>query len=124
MSKPKETPDIKQAELRLPTLSDNLYRVFGTYKIFRVLSPSFRNVPFTGLEWSFKLKDEGFDCDGFFIEEVDAELQARRQAVDQFLEEEDEVEMIQIRSLTNPDAGEENSKLLSSKVAEEPSLAS
>ena len=28
------------------------------------MSPSFRNVPFTGLEWSFRCKDEGFDCDG------------------------------------------------------------
>lgn len=66
--------EIKQAETRLPTVSDNLYRVFGTYKIFRVLSPSFRNVPFTGLEWSFKFKDEGYDCEGFSIVEVDAEM--------------------------------------------------
>lgn len=88
-------PNVTKAKVTLPTMSDNLYRVFGTYKLFRVLSPSFRNVPFTGLEWSFRFKDEGFDCEGLSKEEVDAEAQARKQAVNQFLEEEeDEVEMI------------------------------
>ena len=53
-----------EAKLRFDTISDNLYRIFGTHKFFRVFSPSFRNVPFTGLEWSFRFKDEGFDCDG------------------------------------------------------------
>ena len=43
------------AKLRFSSITDNLYRIFGTNNIFRVLSPSFRNVPFTGLEWSFKL---------------------------------------------------------------------
>ncbi len=37
------------------SISDNLYMVFGTNKIIRVLSPSLRNVPFTGLEWAFLL---------------------------------------------------------------------
>lgn len=44
-----------EARLRFEFLSDNLYRIFGTHKFFRIFSPSFRNVPFTGLEWSFKL---------------------------------------------------------------------
>lgn len=46
------------------TISDNLYLVFGTYKIFRVLSPSLRSIPFSGLEWSFFWKDSGFDETG------------------------------------------------------------
>jgi len=53
-----------EAKLRFDSISDNLYRIFGTYKLIRVLSPSLRNVPFTGLEWSFYFRDEGFDCDG------------------------------------------------------------
>ena len=53
-----------EAKLRFDTMSDNLYRVFGTHKFFRMFSPSFRNVPFTGLEWSFNYKDGGYDCDG------------------------------------------------------------
>ena len=57
-----------EAQLRFSTVSDNLYRIFGTHKLFRILSPSFRNVPFTGLEWSFRYKDEGYDCDGLKIE--------------------------------------------------------
>ena len=56
--------DKNEAKYRFDTISDNLYRIFGTHKLLRILSPSFRNVPFTGLEWSFRLKDEGFLCDG------------------------------------------------------------
>ena len=44
-----------------------MYRVFGTHKLVRIFSPSFRNVPFTGLEWSFKFKDEGYNCDGYAV---------------------------------------------------------
>jgi DHHC palmitoyltransferase len=51
-------------EFGFKTISDNLYRTFGTYKILRVLSPSMRNTPFTGLEWAFLLNDEGFDQSG------------------------------------------------------------
>ena len=53
-----------EAKLRFDSMSDNLYRVFGTYKLIRILSPSMRNIPFTGLEWSFYFRDAGFDCDG------------------------------------------------------------
>ena len=56
--------DKREARLRFATISDNLYRIFGTHKLIRIFSPSFRNVPFTGLEWSFKFKDEGYGCDG------------------------------------------------------------
>jgi len=48
-------------EFGFKTISDNLYKSFGTYKILRVFSPSMRNVPFTGIEWSFLLNDAGFD---------------------------------------------------------------
>jgi len=60
--------DKREAKLRFDTISDNLYRIFGTHKLFRIFSPSFRNVPFTGLEWSFRFKDEGYDCDGILID--------------------------------------------------------
>jgi len=45
------------------TFSDNLFLVFGTHKVLRILSPSLRNNAFTGLEWSFLVKDNGFGCD-------------------------------------------------------------
>lgn len=45
-------------------VSDNLYAIFGTHKIFRILSPSLSNSPFTGIEWSFVLHDEGYDNEG------------------------------------------------------------
>ena len=59
--------DKKRAPLQFSSIKDNLYRVFGTYKLLRVLSPSLRNVPFTGLEWSFWLKDNGYDANGYLL---------------------------------------------------------
>ena len=53
-----------EAQLNFTRKRDNLYRVFGTYKLFRILSPSMRNVPYTGLEWSYYFRDEGYDCNG------------------------------------------------------------
>lgn len=35
--------------------------MFGTYTLISVLSPSLRNVPFTGIEWSYQMKDMGFN---------------------------------------------------------------
>jgi len=46
-------------------IKDNLFVVFGTYKPFRILSPSMRSLPFSGLEWSFVLKDLGYDEWGY-----------------------------------------------------------
>lgn len=66
--------DKREAKLRFESIGDNLYRIFGTHKIFRIFSPSFRNVPFTGLEWSFRFKDEGYDCDGLIEGSMDEEL--------------------------------------------------
>lgn len=59
--------------------SENLFAIFATQKIFRILSPSLRNSPFTGLEFSFVLHDEGYDCEGEKIkdkemQEVDADV--------------------------------------------------
>ena len=43
------------------SINDNLFRIFGTNKLFRILSPSFRNVPFTGVEWAFLMQDLGYN---------------------------------------------------------------
>ena len=43
---------------------DNLFNIFGTYKLVRFFSPSLRQVPLTGLEWSFVLKERGIGEDG------------------------------------------------------------
>jgi hypothetical protein len=39
------------------SVRDNLFVIFGTYKPIRILSPSLRALPFSGVEWSFVLKD-------------------------------------------------------------------
>jgi hypothetical protein len=40
---------------------DNLFKVFGTKSFFAMLSPSLRYNPFNGIEWSFQMKDLGFN---------------------------------------------------------------
>ena len=91
-----------EANLRFVTVSDNLYRIFGTHKFFRIFSPSFRNVPFTGLEWSFRFKDEGYDCDGFKIgyENPGPRKGASLNPGNPDSEDDDDIEMITITSLT------------------------
>lgn len=45
-----------------PTMfTDNIFEIFGTHKMMRVLSPSLRSVPFTGIEWAFLMQDLGFN---------------------------------------------------------------
>jgi hypothetical protein len=52
---------------------DNIFKIFGTKSYFALLSPSLRNNPFTGLEWSFQMKDLGFNEYGQLQEVGDEE---------------------------------------------------
>ena len=67
----------KPHPLSFNSIDDNIYRVFGTQKFFRVLSPSLRNVPFTGLEWSFMFKDMGLDIDGYPVNTATSDLETQ-----------------------------------------------
>jgi len=40
---------------------DNLFKIFGTKSYFQLLSPSLRYNAFNGIEWSFQMKDLGFN---------------------------------------------------------------
>ena len=42
-------------------IRDNLFKIFGTKSYFEMLSPSLRYNPFNGIEWSFQMKDLGFN---------------------------------------------------------------
>jgi len=53
------------------TVKDNLFVLFGTHKLLRILSPSMRALPFSGLEWSFLIKEEGFDEDGYRLIDIE-----------------------------------------------------
>ena len=58
------------------TIKDNLFVLFGTHKLLRILSPSMRSLPLNGLEWSFLVKEEGFDEDGYrMITETDQHIE-------------------------------------------------
>jgi hypothetical protein len=46
------------------TVKDNLFVVFGTHKLFRILSPSLRALPLNGIEFSFQMKDAGYNEEG------------------------------------------------------------
>ena len=112
-----------EAKLRFDSISDNLYRIFGTHKFFRVFSPSFRNVPFTGLEWSFRFKDDGYDCDGIQIGLDDFDIEhLAAPSMNEYgtnVDSDDEVEMITISGLSedgNSGDTEESHSLASSHV--------
>lgn len=53
-----------------------------------MLSPSLRSSPFTGLEWSFQMKDDGFDEDGNSYRTQDIELSSSTLQFDEYAEEE------------------------------------
>lgn len=38
--------------------------IFGTHNPIRVLSPSLRALPFSGIEFSFQMKEAGYNEDG------------------------------------------------------------
>ena len=64
-------------------IRDNLYKTFGTQNLVAIFSPSLRNVPFSGIEWSYQMKDLGFNERGerqVFIDEEEDEVNG---AIDQ-----------------------------------------
>ena len=111
--------DKNEAKYRFDTMTDNLYRIFGTHKLLRILSPSFRNVPFTGLEWSFRLKDEGYHCDGLLPNLFeDAEKGVHVHSINPGAQDsDDEVEMITISGLAGTTTQAVSAINSSSKVA-------
>ena len=54
-------PQYEEYDYKFDNYSDNLFILFGTTKWIRILSPSLRNVPLTGLEFSYILRNRGFD---------------------------------------------------------------
>ena len=58
--RPASTAVAEKHDFKFANYRDNLYAIFGTNKLLRMLSPSMRNVPFTGLEWAFLMSDLGF----------------------------------------------------------------
>jgi hypothetical protein len=51
-------------DFRLKSWTENLFVVFGTTNLVRILSPSLRSVPFTGIKWAFLMQEQGFDQGG------------------------------------------------------------
>ena len=54
-------------------IRDNLYKTFGTQNLIAIFSPSLRNVPFSGVEWSYQMKDLGFNERGERLARFDDE---------------------------------------------------
>ena len=51
----------KSFDFAFSSTRDNLFKVFGTQSLWGILSPSLRNPAFSGIEWSFYMKDLGFN---------------------------------------------------------------
>lgn len=60
------------------TVSDNLFIIFGTHKFIRILSPSMRSLPLSGLEFSFQQKEAGYDENGVIWNDSDDEENPER----------------------------------------------
>lgn len=60
---------------------DNLFKVFGTKSYFGILSPSLRYNPFNGIEWSFQMKDLGFNEFGELAVNNDEESKGLKMAL-------------------------------------------
>lgn len=73
------------------TFRDNLYMVFGTYSLIQMFSPSLRNVPLIGIEFTFYAKDNGLIKDEN-DEEEGASLKKRNDTV----ADDDEIEGIEL----------------------------
>ena len=55
----------KPYDFSFDMINDNLFNIFGTNKWVRMFSPSLRNIPLNGIEWSFMVKELGLneDCE-------------------------------------------------------------
>jgi len=72
---------------------DNLFKIFGTKSYFQLLSPSLRYNAFNGIEWSFQMKDLGFNEFGELAQGNDEESMVGKQG--------GQSEMTQISSATS-----------------------
>eukprot|EP00347_Sterkiella_histriomuscorum_P019407 403341740 len=55
---------VQKYDYNFKSIRDNLYKTFGTYSIIAILSPSLRNIPFSGVEWSYQMRDQGYNEKG------------------------------------------------------------
>ena len=69
----RSTRQTQRYDYSFSTIRDNLFEAFGTYSLIAILSPSLRNVPFTGIEWSFQMKDLGYNEKGELARNDDEE---------------------------------------------------
>lgn len=64
----------KEFRFGFKSVWDNLYTIFGTQKAIRIFSPSLRTLPLSGLEFSFLMIDNGYDCEGYKLVDDDMEM--------------------------------------------------
>ena len=65
----------EEYQYRYEDYSDNLFILFGTTKLLRIFSPSLRNVPVTGLEWSFLIRNRGYDEFGYKVHYYQSDIE-------------------------------------------------
>lgn len=83
------------------SIRDNLYRVFGTQSFIAIFSPSLRNVPFSGIEWSYQMRDQGFNEKGVLVsmrERDNEEDEEERLDQSPILQKDSEIEMKEVSS--------------------------
>lgn len=53
----KSRQGVQKYDYNFKNFRDNLYKTFGTYSLIAILSPSLRNIPFSGVEWTYQMRD-------------------------------------------------------------------
>ncbi len=89
--------DGQRYDYNFRSIRDNLYKVFGTQSLLAIFSPSLRNVPFSGIEWSYQMKDLGYNEKGVLVRES-----AREDHDEERLDRSPaEIEMTEVHSVKN-----------------------
>jgi hypothetical protein len=63
--------DGEKYDFNFKSIRDNLYRVFGTRSLIGIFSPSMRSIPFSGVEWSYQMRDLGYNEKGHLSSNLD-----------------------------------------------------
>jgi hypothetical protein len=63
--------DGEKYDFNFKSIRDNLYRVFGTRSLIGIFSPSMRSIPFSGVEWSYQMRDLGYNEKGHLSSNIE-----------------------------------------------------
>jgi palmitoyltransferase len=95
--------DGQKYDFNFKRIQDNLYRVFGTQSLIAIFSPSLRSIPFSGIEWSYQMRDLGFNEKGELVRSVSEDIEEeRKEEEEETSSSANEIELTEITKRTAP----------------------